>query len=117
MIEFTPQNYSVKDLQALKQLEAEVGKEILSTLIDVFLKESQSLCAKLHTTLKERDISETTRLLHSIKSGAKTYGASRLAALSAELEARARANDLNTVEQSIVLLEDTLNATLQGYAI
>ncbi|WP_169726033.1 Hpt domain-containing protein [Aestuariibacter salexigens] len=115
MIDYSPQQYAIKDVDTLQAISNEVGEDVLSTLLDLFLNESATLFEELPLCLQKQDVEACTRLLHSIKSGAKTYGAVRLAALAAELEAAARCSNLADVELHIACLESALRETFAEY--
>lgn len=87
----------------LEQLEADVGKEVLAQLFDVFKKEATKLTEQLMacTTLDE----ECIRLSHSLKSCARSYGADQLAALALTLESLAKENDSSFFNERALLVE------------
>ena len=72
------------NLQTLKQLEADVGTDVLAQLMTVFCNESTQLTEQLMACNTLDD--ECVRLSHSLKSCARSYGADTLASLAETLE-------------------------------
>jgi two-component system phosphorelay protein LuxU len=68
----------------LEQLEKDVGREVLSTLMVVFCNESTKLTEQL--LLCDKLNEDTLRYSHSLKSCARSYGADCLADLAEQLE-------------------------------
>lgn len=87
----------------LKQLEADVGKEVLGQLFNVFRDEATKLTEQLMATTSLDD--ESVRLSHSLKSCARSYGADELAALAETLESLAKNNDSNFFNERALLAE------------
>ncbi|MFY8350784.1 Hpt domain-containing protein [Pseudoalteromonas sp. SSM20] len=87
----------------IKQLEADVGKEVLAQLFAVFAKEATKLTEQLLacTSLDE----ECIRLSHSLKSCARSYGADQLGALAETLETLAKNNDASFFNERALLSE------------
>ena len=65
------------NLTTLKQLEADVGAEVLAQLMAVFCQESEKLTKQIMETASLDE--EAIRLSHSLKSCARSYGADKLA--------------------------------------
>lgn len=110
-----PLQQSIKDANTLQQLADEVGEEVLTTLLGLFTSETKSFFEQLLVALNDNSQAEITRLLHSIKSGAKTYGANRLAAIAESMEAMAKAGDTNAIELNMDILRVILGETLSHY--
>ncbi|WP_372765785.1 Hpt domain-containing protein [Pseudoalteromonas sp.] len=95
----------------IKQLEADVGQEVLIKLFAVFAQEATKLTEQLMacTSLDE----ECVRLSHSLKSCARSYGADQLSALAETLENLAKNNDASFFNER-ALLGGILDATMSA---
>lgn len=89
------------NLTTLKQLEADVGAEVLAQLMAVFCQESEKLTKQIMETASLDE--EAIRLSHSLKSCARSYGADKLADLATELETAAKEQSARFFEQRIEL--------------
>ena len=85
----------VIDRSTLVSLSNSVGEEFVSELIDTFEEEAPGLFEEMRRALSAGDADGFRRAAHSLKSNAHTFGATKLAVLSQDLETMARANDLN----------------------
>jgi HPt (histidine-containing phosphotransfer) domain-containing protein len=83
------------DRSALVALLDSVGEEFVGELIDTFADEAPGLVEEMRRALSASDADRFRRAAHSLKSNAHTFGVTRLAELTRELETMARANDLN----------------------
>lgn len=115
MIQFSPEDYCIRNEDTISALEKDIGGEVVTMLLGVFINETQSLFEQLPNSLDTKNALEVTRLLHSIKSGSKTYGADRLAHLTALLENAARQEQLSDVEINMDNLQLALNDTLRHF--
>ena len=115
MIQFSPEDYCIRNEDTINALEKDVGGEVVTMLLGVFINETQALYEQIPDSLNAQNALEVTRLLHSIKSGSKTYGADRLAQFSALLENAARQEQLSDVETSMENLQSILNDTLRHF--
>ncbi|MEO0380280.1 MAG: response regulator [Pseudomonadota bacterium] len=88
------------DDAALKNLLDVIGgdKAALTELIDSFASEGDKLLSAMRAAHASEDIDTLRRSAHSMKSSGTDFGAKTLAALSRELEARARDLDLTGCE-------------------
>ncbi|MCA3247446.1 MAG: Hpt domain-containing protein [Azospirillum sp.] len=78
---------SEHDLRVLDQLTEEVGAEVLNRLLRTFFGEASVRIADFNRlSTSNGDASEMHRTVHSLKSAAGSFGATKLAALAAELE-------------------------------
>ena len=85
------------NLTTLKQLEADVGAEVLTQLMTVFCQESAKFTEQIMATTSLDE--EAVRLSHSLKSCARSYGADELADLATVLEAAAKEQSTRFFEQ------------------
>jgi PAS domain S-box-containing protein len=75
----------------LAELEAAVGDPtFVRELISTFLKDAPGLVGELRSSFEQGDLEELRRAAHTLKSNGRTFGATRLAALSEELELSAQ---------------------------
>jgi HPt (histidine-containing phosphotransfer) domain-containing protein len=72
----------------------EEGRSVVAELVDTFLAEAPSRLEALRHGIASGDPREVHRAAHSLKSGAATLGASDLADVCREVEARGGAGDV-----------------------
>jgi len=84
------------DRAALAELLETVGgdREFLVELIETYLGDSPAQFAALRTGLAAGDEVAVRRAAHTLKSTSASFGATRLATMSREIEASAAASDL-----------------------
>lgn len=84
------------DSSALDTLKEQIGDDPadLVLLIESFLEQGPKLCESLNQGLNNNDLSELYRAAHTMKTSARDFGANELADRSAELEIKAKAEDL-----------------------
>jgi HPt (histidine-containing phosphotransfer) domain-containing protein len=75
-----------------------MGGAFVAELIDTFSADARELIATLRRALAEPDLDAFRRAAHSLKSNGESLGATRLAALARELEAKARTGHLAGAE-------------------
>lgn len=100
---------SVIDETAFAELKEMSGEDLINELIDAFLDEGPRMIAAIAAGLEARDVDSVRRNAHSMKSNAETFGASVLTTVAREMEALARAGDLN-VGNRIELLREAYAA-------
>lgn len=98
----------------VKQLEADVGKDVLGQLFAVFQSEATKLTEQIMavTTLDN----DAERFSHSLKSCARSYGADQLGALAETLENYAKNNDTAFFAER-ALLPEIHSATMDAIPI
>ncbi len=79
---------SMIDTGVLSKLGGDVSMENMPTLIDAFLKELDTRSVSVKTALIEEDANHLRIEVHSIKSCARTFGATALATKAAAIEQR-----------------------------
>jgi PAS domain S-box-containing protein len=90
----------------LAELEAAVGDPtFVRELISTFLNDAPGLLGKLRSSLEQRDLEELRRAAHTLKSNGRTFGATRLAALSEELELSAQTGKLSGAVELVTRIE------------
>jgi HPt (histidine-containing phosphotransfer) domain-containing protein len=89
----------VLDAAAIGGLKELVGDdpEALAEIVDAFLEEGPLRVEELASD----DATVVGRAAHTLKSNAATFGATSLEALTRDLEARARAQDLANTDQLV----------------
>lgn len=97
----------------IQQLKDDVGVDVLTQLMQVFLTESTKLVEQL--TAKSVQQCEIERLAHSLKSCARSYGADQLADIAADIETAAKSSpELAIIESKISLLSEVHKKTLNS---
>jgi PAS domain S-box-containing protein len=98
---------AVVDESALDHLEATTGDPAFVTeLIDMFLRDAPELLANLRSAQRTGDTEELRRSAHTLKSNARTFGASPLADLCQALETAAEAGAIDEAAQRLASIED-----------
>jgi two-component system, sensor histidine kinase and response regulator len=77
-----------KALAVLRELSGD--DEFFAEMIDVFIEDTAGQLATFDSAIARQDASEVRRAAHSLKSNSMNFGASALALLCAEMEARGR---------------------------
>ena len=88
---------TVIDIKTFDELRQVSGADFLNELIDAFLDDAPKMIQQIRTALTNKDVESFRRNAHSLKSNAKTFGATGLAELSMELESIGRDNRLDAV--------------------
>ena len=88
------------------------GEDLINELIDAFLDDAPRMIAAMQAGLEARDVESVRRNAHSMKSNAETFGATALAIVAREVEALARAGDLD-VGNRLELLQEAYRAASQ----
>jgi PAS domain S-box-containing protein len=91
------QDEGILDPAAIEQLRTLGDAAFLSELIDTFLADAPALVETLRRSLAEGDAEDLRRAAHTLKSNARTFGATSLAEACQELETAARAGALEDV--------------------
>ena len=83
------------DRSVLVELSDSVGKDFIGELIDTFVEESPGIFREMKQAFSTGDVNSFRRAAHSLKTNAKTFGATELAEKAKELEFMARENNLD----------------------
>ena len=86
----SPDLLDLKILSDLDGIGQALGRDLLKKAIELYLTDTPSRVAKLTQALAQGDPISIASLAHGLKSGSAQIGATRLAALAAEIEDRAR---------------------------
>lgn len=97
----------------IQQLKDDVGVDVLSQLMQIFLTESTKLVEQLSAQCVPK--TDIERLAHSLKSCARSYGADELADIAADIETQAKNSpELTDLAHKVMLLNDVHKQTLQA---
>lgn len=110
-VEETPQERLAKcdavlDERTLDELEAQLGREIVASLVDDYAATSDQLQADIAAARAAGDLAAWTRAVHSLKSAAANMGLARVFVLARDAEAAGEAQD----ESTLAVLSDRLTA-------
>ncbi len=89
------------DTAVVDSLTSTMGSPFIAELIDTFGEDARELIAALRRGLADGDVDVFRRAAHSLKSTSETLGATRLAAMAKELEAMARAGNIDGTQDRI----------------
>jgi PAS domain S-box-containing protein len=91
----------------LSELEAAVDDPtFVRELISTFLKDAPGLVGELRSSFERGDLEELRRAAHTLKSNGRTFGATRLAALSEELELSTKTGTLAGAVELVTRIEN-----------
>ena len=104
------------DQTALDELLEVIGgdQDALAELINSFLNEGPQLLQALRQGYEQQDCEVIRRAAHTIKSNARDFGATKLAALAFELEQLGKAENLTGAESLITQTEHNYQQTEQN---
>jgi DNA-binding response OmpR family regulator/HPt (histidine-containing phosphotransfer) domain-containing protein len=92
----------------LRELMGQMGNEPLQQLNDVFLQSSRNHLLGMRSALIDGDANELSREAHRLRGASGSVGAQRMASVCAVIEERARADDLEPVDDLLQQLEHEL---------
>jgi HPt (histidine-containing phosphotransfer) domain-containing protein len=101
-----PSGLDPQALENLRSIDPEGGAEFVRELVNIFLVDTPQRMAEIEQHTGSRDATKLTRAAHSIKGSAGAFGASRLAALAAEIEAQGLGSEFDHVPSALKLLRD-----------
>lgn len=106
-------------MQALVDLSNQSGGKLLNAMIDAFLtEECPTALAQLREAASAADMPAFAQAAHKLRGSLTTFGATQLAALCSDLEAKAKASTLSDPAAHIQALEAdlaTVAAALSSY--
>jgi HPt (histidine-containing phosphotransfer) domain-containing protein len=107
---------SLIDPSVYSELRTMADDDQLGTLIDAFREETPLMVAAMERALAANDVDTFRRSAHSLKSNAYTFGANALGELARELEAMARAGNLDVGSRVQAVREacDAVSVELAG---
>jgi len=98
------------DMNTFEELKQMSGDDFIDELVDTFLEDAPKLVAEMKSSLQADDADTFRRAAHSLKSNSATFGATRLAELSRELEVMGREHRLSEAAPRLPALEETLGS-------
>ncbi|GAB4546189.1 MAG: hypothetical protein Fur002_21020 [Anaerolineales bacterium] len=101
------------DLPAFNALKDSTGADFIGELVAAFLDDAPALLAQMRAALQTSNAEEFRRAAHSMKSNAATFGAMELSSMAKELEALARANNLDVGNRVDTLAAEFENVKLE----
>ncbi|MDX1267801.1 MAG: Hpt domain-containing protein [Oceanisphaera sp.] len=101
------------DQHQLQRMEQELGADVLTRLLRLFVEDSRQQGEALKGAFAERDYALMARCCHSLKSACGSYGALRCQYLSEKLEQSCHEQDGDQVEKRMQAWQQALEETLQ----
>ena len=104
-------------LGSFRALEAESGQNVLAGLIEVFLENTPLVILAAKLAASARDCPRVAREIHLLKGSCANFGAARMRAVCEEIEASARAGEIDRVGELIAEVEreyGCVQAALEG---
>jgi HPt (histidine-containing phosphotransfer) domain-containing protein len=92
-------------LEALRDLQGEGEPDVVAEFIALFLDEAPPLLAAIRGGVTEGSADTVTKAAHRLKSASANMGASRMAALCAELEHQGWSGTVNSATVVVAQLE------------
>lgn len=89
------------------------NEKLAGKLIDLFSKDLPTLCEHLKVSIEEDMLMDVVAHSHRIKGSAANLSANKLAAISAEIEKQARAENMQNVKLQIPEFEASVNKLLK----
>ena len=93
-------------LDRLRELNEDDEPDIVTELIDLFLRDTPPRLAALKDAIKEGDAQALSQTAHTLKGSSANLGATRLAALNAELEKKASHGSLEEASRLLAQLDN-----------
>jgi HPt (histidine-containing phosphotransfer) domain-containing protein len=93
------------DMETWEMMKSMTEPAFLMELIDVYLSDSPCLIEQIRAGLASGDIEGVRRAAHSLKSNSASFGASRLAAVTREMELIAKGGTLVGADAKLATME------------
>ena len=93
----------------LRTLRRGTGPSVLERAIDMYLGNAPAALEELRRSVASGDASAVWKIAHGLKSSSASLGAKQLAQHMAEMEGRARQNDLAEADTRLVRIESEYN--------
>jgi HPt (histidine-containing phosphotransfer) domain-containing protein len=103
----------------LDELRAEVGSEVLASLVEMFLADAMSRIEKLHRELADQDARGVHETAHALKGSCLNLGADDMARLCSEIEDLGEERRLGEVAALLARVEleyESVRAELEAVA-
>jgi HPt (histidine-containing phosphotransfer) domain-containing protein len=88
-------------LQQIADLDPESGNELVSSVIDTYIENTDTLIRDLRQAGETNDSDAVVAAAHALKSSSANVGANRLAKLCSAIETGARAGDLEQLSREL----------------
>jgi PAS domain S-box-containing protein len=105
----------ILDRNIVDQLKQIGGKELVLSVFDDFVNESNELVGESLTAYAQQDIATIKSHLHTLKGSAGTVGVMQVAEIAREAEGRLKANDISTLAQALPELQLAYGRFLESY--
>jgi len=96
---------TIIDQAAFASLTDLVGDDFIGELVETFFEEAPGLLAEMGRALDKGDAAALRRAAHSLKSNSESFGATRMATLTRELETMGRDGRLDEARPKLAQLE------------
>lgn len=106
VVEARTSTLDLKPIEALRSLDPDGGRRFLQRAITKFVDYSDELVTRLASAIAANDVSEVSRIAHSMKSSSANLGATDLARHCATIEKLTRDGDLpGDIDQTLLALQ------------
>ena len=102
------------DRSVLKQMCADVGEDMLETLISYFVEDVTEKIASFKIKLENKDYKSLAVLAHTMKSVCAQYGITQCSAHARELEALCHSENASASAEDIASRVNALCSELEG---
>jgi histidine phosphotransfer protein HptB len=92
------------DVATFEALQQSAGADFVKELVDTFLGEAPQMLKTLRQAQTDKNVDVFRRTAHSLKSNSNTFGATKLAHLSRELELSAASAALSSDDSQLEAL-------------
>ncbi|MBL6999332.1 MAG: response regulator, partial [Gammaproteobacteria bacterium] len=103
-----------RPLDNIRAMQQPGSPSILNRIITIFLQESPKLLASIQHAVSEKDSTSLLEAAHSLKSSSANLGALELAAISRELEALGKAENMVQAGELLDKLESVYNRAISA---
>ncbi len=105
----------VLDREIVNQLKQIGGKDLVLSVYEDFVNESNELVGEALTAYKADDIATVKSHLHTLKGSAGTVGVMQLAEIARDAEGRLKTNDTSTLSKALPELQVAYGKFLENY--
>ena len=110
--EGTPTNRSVINENVLTQLEKDTSREVLPTIINIFLDETRVRLQDMKNLLEQENWKDLSGEAHTLKSSAGSFGAMDLSVLARKIEESVKSDKTDLTIELCDKLEPMIMATM-----
>ncbi|MGR5324373.1 quorum-sensing phosphorelay protein LuxU [Vibrio alfacsensis] len=107
----------VLNQQKIDELAAEIGRDNVPVLLEIFLGEMDSYIVHLSQNHHTEQLVYLKEISHALKSSAASFGADRLCALATDIDKKAKADELGEDCEEIAMMLDLLRVTRDAYCL